>query len=110
MARVTLGLSDAEFYALTPRQEMILLDRHFERVKHQEFLFGQLTARVVNHSQRHYEEDVVPADFMPSEIGKKPKRRSRKEERERQEAEVMRLRHFFDVKVKVQEMQKERVN
>lgn len=36
-----------------------------------EFLFGQLTAAVINFAQRRPMESVTPADFMPSLLRKK---------------------------------------
>lgn len=70
IARYDLGLSDVEFYSLTPRQFDALVKRRERDVVTTEFLFAQLTAAVVNFSTCRPKETVHPRDFMPSEFGK----------------------------------------
>jgi hypothetical protein len=80
-ALVDLGLSNAEFHALTPRLLDALSRRHQRRVEGHEFLFAQLTAGIVN-SRPWLKEAVNIKDFMPTEMRKKfaarPKRINRK--------------------------------
>lgn len=57
------------------------MTRHLRCVEDQEFLFGQLTAMVVNFSPVHPKGQVWAKDFMPTEMRKKleadrPKRRT----------------------------------
>ena len=70
-ARIDLGLTDEEFYDLTPRQIDALSKRFRERTVEQEFLFAQLTTYVVNFSRWPPKEPAGPKDFMPSEMRKK---------------------------------------
>jgi hypothetical protein len=70
-ARTRLGLTDREFRAYTPRQLDALRKAHLQHSEDTEFLFGQLTAAVVNFSQRRPAESARPGDFMPSQIRKK---------------------------------------
>jgi len=76
MARVQLGLTDAEFYALTPRQFHLLVDQHRERVEHQELLTGILASTIANWSMGAPKEPLAPSVFMPCRRGraKQPKR------------------------------------
>lgn len=60
---MALGLTDDEFYALTPRQYQLLLDRHEERERHSEWMFGVLAATVANFSQGAPEKALQPKDF-----------------------------------------------
>jgi hypothetical protein len=76
MARVHLGLTDEEFYALTPRQFHLLIDQHRERVEHQELLAGTVASAVANWSMKSPKEPLCAADFMPS-------RRDREKEKPR---------------------------
>jgi hypothetical protein len=88
--RIDLGLTDEEFYDLTPRQIDALSkrfrDRATERASEQEFLFAQLTTYVVNFSHWPPKEPASPKDFMPSEMRRrameKPKRMTRKRRQE----------------------------
>jgi hypothetical protein len=66
IGRGVLQLSNKEFYALTPRQYHLLLDRHEKEVEHNEFLFGQLCATFVNWSMHSPKESLKATDFMPS--------------------------------------------
>jgi hypothetical protein len=85
-ARFNLRLTDAEFFALTPRQFNHLSRRHKDEREHQEFLFGQLTSWVANTGFRSTKRPTKPRDFMPSMYGPedklqkvKLKRRKRKD-------------------------------
>lgn len=84
-----LGLSDAEFYALTPRQLNALILRKEIAEQRPEFMLAQLTACVVNFSQARPKRPSQPRDFMPSMAGKK-----RNAEHDIQ-AEANALRAFF---------------
>jgi hypothetical protein len=77
MARVQLCLSDADFYALTPRQFHLLVDQHRERVEHQELLTGILAANIVNWSMHAPEKAKVASDFMPCRARARPERKPR---------------------------------
>lgn len=61
-----MGLSREEFDRLTPRQFYILLDRHRERVEHEEWLAGMIGAAVRNSGMRHAEKWLLPHDMVPS--------------------------------------------
>jgi hypothetical protein len=79
MGRITLGLTNEEFFALTPRQFHLLVAQHRERMEHQELLAAIVASEVANRSQRHPEKWVMPIDYMPSKANQKQKtpRRSR---------------------------------
>jgi hypothetical protein len=64
-------LSDREFWAYTPRQLDALRKAYLLEREDTEFLFGQLTAAVINFAQRRPSESVKPSDFMPSVLRKK---------------------------------------
>lgn len=64
-------MSDHEFRLSTPLRLDALRKAHLQQREDTEFLFGQLTAAVINFSQRRPMESMRPADFMPSLIRKK---------------------------------------
>ena len=66
MGRFHLHLTDAEFFALTPRQFHLLLDRHREMTEHQEFLAGIVASAVANFSLGAPKQPLRPKDFMPT--------------------------------------------
>ena len=66
-ARVTLRLSDEEFYALTPRQFAILRKFHGYEVRHRELLNGLVCSTTANYSMGAPEKPLKAADFMPSQ-------------------------------------------
>jgi hypothetical protein len=68
-----LGLTDEQFYALTPRQFHLLLDQHRERTEHTELLAGIIASNIVNWGFQPPKKTAVPADFMPSRMREKPK-------------------------------------
>jgi hypothetical protein len=72
VARYDLGLSDDDFYALTPRQLDALLKRKKVETSANEFMFAQLTSWVANTGFRTAEKPTAARDFMPSEWGKTP--------------------------------------
>ena len=77
VARYDLGLSEQEFYSITPRQLDALAKRKEYETRHTELLFAQLTSYLINFSTVRPKEPVKPADFMPSEWAKEkpqPKR------------------------------------
>lgn len=67
----SLGLSDDEFYRLTPRKLGLLKDRKDEALAHQELLIGIAVATLANHSFGMPKEPYSPADFMPTQLAKK---------------------------------------
>jgi len=80
MARVHLGLTDVEFYRLTPRQYDLLVDRHRERTDHLELLSGIVAAAVANWGMRAPKKPLTAADFMPSRFTPKREKRSDKQQ------------------------------
>jgi hypothetical protein len=74
-----LGLSDDEFYNLTPRQFYSLLEQAEHERSYQEFLFGQLCAVVGNYSTAQPMEPLKPSHFMPSRWLSLPKPRRKKQ-------------------------------
>lgn len=66
-----MGLTTAEFYALTPRQLNALLQAKQNGELPLEFLLAQLTSYVVNFSQHAPKKPTKPAEFMPSEWRKR---------------------------------------
>ena len=77
MARVSLGLSDKAFYALTPRQFHLLVDQHRERVEHQELLTGILASTIANWSMGAPKEPLAPSVFMPCRARARRERKPR---------------------------------
>jgi hypothetical protein len=65
-----LGLTDDEFYSLTPFQFHLLLDQHEVKTKHQELLFGIVSSTVANYSMVRGKAPVSAKEFMPSSWGK----------------------------------------
>jgi hypothetical protein len=78
-----LGLSQEDFYALTPRQFNALALRHKENYDRAELLMGISTSSIVNHSFCTPKNPYTPMQFMPSKQGElqrekaKPKRFNR---------------------------------
>jgi hypothetical protein len=73
-----LGLSDAEFWKITPRQYDALYERHKEHIQRWEYMFAQNTAYTVNFSMGHPKEPISPSDLMPSMAAyKEPVKRSK---------------------------------
>ena len=58
-----LHLTDAEFFALTPRQYSLLLERQREHQKHTEWMVGVLASTVANWSMGAPEEQLQPRHF-----------------------------------------------
>jgi hypothetical protein len=58
-----LGLTDAQFFALTPRQYHLLLDQQREKEKREEWRAGVLASVFVNWSMGRPETPVKPSDF-----------------------------------------------
>jgi hypothetical protein len=72
-ARINLGLSSTEFFALTPKQFGHLSNRHKYQVEHEEFLFGQLTSWVASTGFKSPKDPTTAKDFMPSMFGRDDK-------------------------------------
>jgi len=81
VGRYDMGLTDEEFYALTPRQFAALYDRLLEQRKHLELIIGHNTAATYNSSFSPPSKPVAPARFMPSllETPKPPRKPNRKQ-------------------------------
>ena len=62
-----LRLTDADFYALTPRQFDELLKRHKEEREFTELGWGLVCATVANFSMGAPKQPLQPSDFMPSQ-------------------------------------------
>jgi hypothetical protein len=67
-----LGLSDEEFYALTPKQFWYLMDAQHAQTEHTELLFGQVCATICNWGYMRPKELLNPSQFMPSHCERKP--------------------------------------
>jgi hypothetical protein len=75
-----LGLTDDEFYSLTPRQFHLLLEEHQHVVEHQEMLFGIVASTVANWSMHGVKKPLSHTDYMPSQwMKEKVITRTRKE-------------------------------
>ncbi len=90
-ARIHLGLTDEQFFSLTPRQFSLLMDRHKEREELKEFLSAQVVAAIVNHSFSPPEKEQAPADFMPSLIFERKRERKTRIDRKQVAADVRSL-------------------
>ena len=66
IARYDLGLTEADFYWITPAQLRALYDRHAQAREHLELLTGILASVTVNFGFCHPEKPMVPVDFMPT--------------------------------------------
>lgn len=75
---MVLGLTDDDFFALTPRQFHLLKDRHSEVIEHDELLTGIIASVVANYGGMvKPESPKVPTDYMPTQWAKniKPKKK-----------------------------------
>jgi hypothetical protein len=86
-ATVDLGLSNEQFYSLTPRMLHALRKRHERQQEHQDAMLAQLTSCLVNFSYRAPEKPTKWQDFMPgdkyqSQSSKKPRRLTKKRRHE----------------------------
>jgi hypothetical protein len=73
VGRVVLGLSDEEFYSLTPKQLYMLLDEHERQIEHQEFMLAQVCSTTANWSMCAPKQPLKPEMFMPSAWAKEEK-------------------------------------
>lgn len=63
---MNLGLSDAEFWRLTPRELFLLWDRHRERLEERRYLAGLVCATFANfNGMAKPGRQLTPADFVP---------------------------------------------
>lgn len=81
--RITLKLSDADFYRLTPKQLQSLREEHERREVPLEFMLAQLTAVVVNYSNRAVETPSQPREWMPTMVRRKVTEPKQKRKRSR---------------------------
>lgn len=95
-AIVIVGISSAEFWAMTPRMFDALLKRKERENQERDFLFAQLASVYVNYSMAAPKNPVPPAEFMPSEIRKKLARKRNGPSREEREAVDRQTRAFFE--------------
>ncbi len=94
-ARIDLGLSTGEFYALTGRQLDALMRRRLRRVEDGGFMLAQLTAYVINFSMCRPEKPVAIKDFMPSQWAKQQRARPKKQKRRSRAIIAQELRSFM---------------
>jgi hypothetical protein len=73
-ARYDLGLTDEQFWRLTPRQYSYLLKRHRQKSEHEELLAAIIARSVVDFSFCHPAKPSKYADYMPSKWGRKEPR------------------------------------
>jgi hypothetical protein len=94
---VTLGLTDAEFYALTPRQYYMLVDTFRKSVEHSELLGGIIAANIANWSMYAPKTAMKPADYMPSKIAEREPAGASKRPKQRinRKAIADNIRHLF---------------
>ncbi|SEB40655.1 hypothetical protein [Terriglobus roseus] len=64
--RYDLGLSEDEFWRLTPKQFHLLYDRHREAMLHREMTAAFTTAAVINSSMCAPKDGVGAIEFMPN--------------------------------------------
>ncbi len=73
-----VGLTDDEFYSLTPRQFHLLLEQYEHKVEHTEMLAGIISSTVANWSMGSPKKPLSHTDFMPSQWAKEKPIRHRK--------------------------------
>ena len=69
-ARIDLGLSDREFWSITPRQLSYLDKRWKAQQEREEYYTGLLASVVANCQFNPPKEPFAPSDFMPSHRAK----------------------------------------
>ena len=69
--RYDLGLSEEEFWHLTPRELMALQERHEEAQEWQDYRAGVVAAAIVNMLKTKGGKTYKPQDFMPTRKQKK---------------------------------------
>lgn len=62
-----MGIADAEFWRITPRQLGLLAKRFEGRQKREDLLVGLLASVTANYSFCAPKEPLCPADFMPKQ-------------------------------------------
>lgn len=82
---------------MTPRQFHLLLDRHREKVEHQELLNGIVASAIANWSMHKLPKPLSAADFMPSRFGRREEEPRVRINRKRIAAHV---RAFLDAQMK----------
>lgn len=73
MARVQLGLSDEEFFDLTPLQLSYLTERYEHERESLDFRAGVIASTVANCHRKKGKKAFKPKDFMP-DYGDAPKK------------------------------------
>lgn len=58
-----MGLTERQFYALTPRKYWMLLREHREKLREQQWLTGVIAAAIANWGVRAPEEALQPKHF-----------------------------------------------
>ncbi len=66
-ALIDFGLSESQFFALTPRQYHALVKRKERDIEHRELLAGIVASTTANFSMGAPERALSPRDFMPSQ-------------------------------------------
>jgi hypothetical protein len=63
---VLLGLTDEEFFHMTPRQFHLLLEQYRHKTEYAEMLNGLVCSTVANWSMSAPKKPLTHVDFMPS--------------------------------------------
>lgn len=71
VGRYDLGLTEEEFWGLTPRQYVALLERHEEAMEWEDYRMGVIASTIVNMLKAKGGKTFKPEDFMPTKRRKK---------------------------------------
>lgn len=64
---------EVDFWRMTPRMLFWMGRRYKSRRRQEEYFVGLLCSVAANYSMRAPKEALVPADFMASELAKRPR-------------------------------------
>lgn len=88
-----MGLSESEFFALTPRKYWLLLEQHRAKQRDQQWLAGLLAATIANWSMGRPERPLQPKDFpLPLLQTRTPRKRQTTKEKQ---LVTQKLRSYF---------------
>lgn len=87
-----MGLTEEQFFRLTPRKYWLLLVQHREKQRDMQWLTGLLAATMWNSGMRAPEKPVQPSDLPLPLLQRRAKRRRKISERKRAEYQ---LRSYF---------------
>ena len=71
VGRYDLKLGEEEFWHLTPRQYVALLERHEGAMEWEDYRTGIIAATIANMLQGKKGKNLKPEDFMPTRKRKK---------------------------------------